>query len=435
MTGECETAQKNGEQVGLKTTGEKTKLIVAAGIGNFLEIFDFTVYSFFAAIIGNVFFNSGDPLISLLISVSVFGVGFIMRPLGSIVIGAYADRHGRKAAMLLTIILMAIGSALIGFAPPYTSIGIVAPLLIVLGRLLQGFSAGGEIGAATTLLMESAGRNQRGFFVSWQFIGQGLSSLCGSLLAAGLMFYLSEEAMHSWGWRVPFIFSLIIIPVGLYIRAHINETYEAPAAAHIDNDHPFKVLVTQNSRQTVLGVLFILPVTALMYILIFYMPNYLKTVTNIGNSQAFLVSSYASVIMIALSFVSGFMCDKLEQRKPAALAILAVAFVAAYFAFHFVGNMKLFLIFHTVGVGCLGLIMTFSVLMIMEAFEQKIRATATAVIYAFSVSIFGGTAQMIVTLFLKISDSNIMAPFWYLGSALVIGAIALVFFEEKRYEI
>ncbi|MHC5306178.1 MFS transporter [Bartonella sp. LJL80] len=434
MTEQGRKPQPANGQVGLTTGKEKTKLIVAAGVGNFLEIFDFTVYSFFAAIIGNVFFNSSDPLISLLISVSVFGVGFIMRPLGSIVIGAYADRHGRKSAMLLTIVLMAIGSALIGFAPPYTSIGIAAPLLIVLGRLLQGFSAGGEIGAATTLLMESAQRNQRGFFVSWQFFGQGVSSLCGSLLAAGLMGFLSDEAMHSWGWRVPFIFSLVIIPVGLYIRAHINETYEAPAAeSHVD--HPFKILMSQHTRQTLLGILFILPVTALMYILIFYMPNYLKTVTDIGKSQAFLVSSYASVIMIVLTFVSGFMCDRLERRKPTALAILAVAFVAAYFAFHFVGNIKLFLLFHTVGVGCLGLIMTFSVLMIMEAFPQKIRATATAVIYAFSVSIFGGTAQMIVTLFLKISDSNIMAPFWYLGGALVIGAIALTLFKEERHAV
>ena len=218
MTGPVNTRDNDGGNVAVTPVGSKTKLIVAAGVGNFLEMFDFTVYSFFAAIIGHVFFNSEDKLISLLISVSVFGVGFVMRPLGSIIIGAYADRHGRKAAMLLTIVLMAIGSALIGFAPPYSAIGIFAPLLIVLGRLCQGFSAGGEVGAATTLLMESAERNKRGFFVSWQFFGQGLSTLSGSLLAALLMGYLSNEAMENWGWRVPFIFSLLIIQIG---RAHV----------------------------------------------------------------------------------------------------------------------------------------------------------------------------------------------------------------------
>ena len=434
MAGLVDTPDNDRDDVSLKPVGNKTKLIVAAGIGNFLEIFDFTVYSFFAAIIGNVFFNSDDPLISLLISVSVFGVGFIMRPLGSIVIGSYADRHGRKAAMLLTIVLMACGSAIIGFAPPYTSIGVAAPVLIVVGRLLQGFSAGGEIGAATTLLMESADRNQRGFFVSWQFFGQGLSSLTGSLFAAVLMGFLSTEQMHSWGWRVPFIFALIIIPVGLYIRAHISETFETPAVERHTN-HPFKELITRHAKQTILGILFILPVTALMYVLVFYMPNYLKTVTNINSSAAFLISSYASIIMLITTFASGFLCDKLEQRKIGGIIILAVAFIASYFAFRFVSHLGIFLVFHTIAVGCLGLILTFAVLMIMEAFEQKIRATATAVIYAFSVSIFGGTAQMIVTVLLKYSNSNNMAPFWYLGTSLVIGAIALALFDEKRYSI
>lgn len=416
-----------------KTKSEKTKLIVAAGIGNFLEIFDFTVYSFFAGIIGQVFFKSEDWLTSLLFSVGVFGVGFVMRPLGSIMIGAYADRKGRKAAMLLTILLMALGSALIGFAPPASAIGIMAPILLVVGRLLQGFSAGGEIGAATTLLMESAERHQRGFFVSWQFIGQGLSSLTGSLMAASLTAVLSTEALHSWGWRVPFIFSLLIIPVGLYIRAHINETFEAESHTQ-QSSHPFAVLLNKHLLQTCLGVLYILPVTALMYILIFYMPNYLKTVTTMGESQTFLVTSYASIVMIIFSIISGFLCDRLERRKPVALGILLIALIASFFDFYFVATPTLFFIFHTIGISCLGLLMTFSVLMIMEAFERSIRATATGVIYAFGVTIFGGTAQIIVTWLLKISDKNIMAPFWYLGTALVIGIIAASLFHEKRHE-
>ena len=417
----------------LKTRKDKTKLIVAAGVGNFLEIFDFTVYSFFAGIIAQVFFQAEDYLTSLLISVSVFGVGFVMRPLGSIMIGAYADRHGRKAAMLLTILLMALGSALIGFAPPASAIGIFAPLLIVLGRLLQGFSAGGEIGAATTLLMESAERHQRGFFVSWQFIGQGLSSLTGSLMAAGLLATLSHEDMLSWGWRVPFIFSLIIIPVGLYIRSQINETYEGES--HKDSAHPFAILIDKHLQQMLLGILYILPVTALMYILIFFMPNYLKTVTTMEDSHAFLVSSYASVVMIAFSVISGFLCDKLERRKSVALIILGIAFIATFFEFYFVATPAIFFTFHTIGIACLGLLMTFSVLMIMEAFERSIRATATGVIYAFGVTIFGGTAQLIVTWLLKISDKNIMAPFWYLGTALAIGFIAASCFHEKRHDL
>lgn len=158
------------------------KVIVGASTGNGTEIFDFTVYSFFAAIIGKLYFPSDSAYGSLLMSVAVFGVGFIMRPLGSMVLGAYADRVGRKAAMLMTIVLMGIGTALIAFAPTYAQIGVLAPVLIVVGRLIQGFAAGGEVGSATTLLLESAGANQRGFFVSWQAISQA-SAPCSAPLA------------------------------------------------------------------------------------------------------------------------------------------------------------------------------------------------------------------------------------------------------------
>lgn len=410
----------------------KTKLIIAASVGNFLEIFDFIVYSFFSGVIGRVFFNSDDPLTSLLISVSVFGVGFVMRPVGSIVIGSFADRHGRKTAMLVTIIIMALGSAVIGFAPPFSAIGIAAPLLIVFGRLLQGFSAGGEVGASTTLLMESAKRHQRGFFVSWQFFGQGLSTLSGSLLAAFLMSYLSPEALESWGWRVPFWLALAIIPVGLYIRSHISDTYDPSLIGH-GNGHPFKILVTKHLRQALLAILFIFPSTVMMYTLVFFMPNYLMTVTEIENSTTFLISSYASVIVIIFTFISGFLCDRLELRKKMAIVILAIAFVATFFEYAFVHTFAVFISFHTVAVGCLGLTMTFITLIIIEAFEKNIRATAIAVIYAFGVSIFGGTAQPVVTYLLKASGRNIMSPFWYLSLSLVVGAIALMLFNEKRY--
>lgn len=420
--------------VGLKTSGEKAKLIVAAGFGNFLEIFDFTVYSFFAAVIGVVFFKAEDPMVSLMISVSVFGVGFIMRPLGSILIGTYADRKGRKAAMLLTIVLMALGSAVIGFAPSYDAIGIAAPILIVVGRLMQGFSAGGEIGAATTLLMESAGYRQRGFFVSWQFIGQGLATLCGALLGALLTAILSTEQLHSWGWRIPFILSLAIIPVGLYIRAHIEETFvgvdhDKEGAAH----NPIKTLLTQHTLQFFLGVLLIVPSTVMVYSLVYYMPNYLKAVTTIDPSIAFLISAIICVVWIIFSLLAGFVCDRIEKRKFFALGILAVGFVSSYLAFRFVHEFPIFIVSLCVGAAALGAFMTTNLLVIMEAFPRDLRATATAVIYAVGVTIFGGTAQMIVTQLLIWSHNNPMAPFWYLGSAIVVGGIAFSLFREDRH--
>lgn len=418
------------------TRREKTKLIVAAGIGNFLEIFDFTVYSFFAAIIGDVFFHSNTPGMSLLISVSVFGVGFVMRPLGSIIIGSYADRHGRKAAMLLTILLMAIGSALIGFVPSYETIGIFAPVLIVIGRLFQGFSAGGEIGTSTTLLMESAARNQRGFFVSWQFVGQGLSALCGSLFAAELTEWLTREQLYSWGWRIPFIFSLIVIPVGLYIRAHIHDTYEVETKVEgVAGSHPFRDLMANYFWKVVLCIAMILPGTAIMYVMVFYMPNYLKQVTDMSGPEAFRISSYASIILIVLSIASGFLCDRFEKRRWMAMSFMVIEFFACYLCFRYAANFYLFITVYTVAMVVYGLLMSMAMVMIMEAFEQHIRATASSVVYAFGVTIFGGTAQIIVTQLLRISDGHIMAPFWYLGTALVVGIIANFLFVETRHLI
>ena len=225
------------------------KVIVGASLGNGLEIFDFTVYSFFAAIIGKLYFPSDSAYGSLLMSVAVFGVGFIMRPLGSMVLGAYADRVGRKAAMLMTIVLMGIGTALIAFAPTYAQIGVLAPVLIVVGRLIQGFAAGGEVGSATTLLLESAGANQRGFFVSWQAISQGVSALLGASCGLALTYFLPEEALYAWGWRVPFIIGLLIIPVGVYIRKHLEETYsgEQPDRARVPLN-PVWDLVSNHAR-------------------------------------------------------------------------------------------------------------------------------------------------------------------------------------------
>nr|WP_257993464.1 MFS transporter [Cupriavidus pauculus] len=201
------------------------RAVIAAAIGNGLEIYDFTVYSFFAATIGRLFFPASSPMASLLLSFATFGAGFVMRPLGAVLIGSMADRRGRKAALTLTIGLMTAGTALIAFTPSYATIGVAATVLVVLGRLLQGLSAGGEVGAASALLMESATQDRRCFLVSWQAATQGAAALLGALTGAAVSATLSPEALQSWGWRVPFMVGLLIAPVGIYIRRHLEETH------------------------------------------------------------------------------------------------------------------------------------------------------------------------------------------------------------------
>src|ERR1700730_8302567 len=205
------------------------RAVTAASIGNALEWFDFIIYGFFAVTIAKVFFPAGNDTASLLLTFASFGVTFVMRPFGAIVIGNFGDRHGRKRALTLTISMMMAGTAITAFAPTYSSIGIFAPILIIGARMIQGFSAGGEFGSATVFLAEQNPK-QRGFYASWQFAGQGLSTVLATAFGAVLNSTLTAEQLEMWGWRVPFLFGLLIGPIGYYIRRHVDETPEFQSA-------------------------------------------------------------------------------------------------------------------------------------------------------------------------------------------------------------
>ena len=199
----------------------RVRAVAAASIGNALEWFDFVVYGFFAVTIAKLFFPTGNESVSLLLALATFGVTFFVRPLGAIVLGGYADRYGRKAAFTLTIGLMIIGTAMIAVTPVYATVGLLAPLLIVLARIVQGVSAGGEFGSATAFLAEQ-NPQRRGFFGSWQFASQGLTTILATGFGVTLTSLLSSEELERWGWRVPFIFGLLIAPVAWYIRYHTH---------------------------------------------------------------------------------------------------------------------------------------------------------------------------------------------------------------------
>ena len=210
--------------------------VAAAVVGNALEWYDFIIFGFLTVIIARLFFPADSQDASLLLTTATFGVGFFMRPVGGILLGVYADHKGRKSALLLIIVLMTIAIAMIGFAPTYAAIGVGAPLIIVLARLLQGLATGGEFASATSFLVETAPANRRGFYGSWQMVGQGLAVLIGALLGALITRTLTPQALDSWGWRIPFLLGLIIGPIGLFIRRHLQETeafVEARQAASI----------------------------------------------------------------------------------------------------------------------------------------------------------------------------------------------------------
>ncbi len=306
---------------------QRRRAIIATVLGNGLEWFDFTVYSFFAVIIAKLFFPTGNELTSLLLAVATFGVGFFMRPVGGMVLGVYADKVGRKAALSLTILLMAGGTALIGLAPTYDQIGLWAPVLIVVARLLQGFSAGGEMGSATAFLTEYAPANKRAFYSSWIQSSIGFAVLLGAAVGTFVTANLSAESLHSWGWRMPFLIGILIGPVGYFIRSRMDETPAFSAVAEeAKNDSPLADVFRTYPRETFASFSMVILWTVCTYVLLFYMPTYSVRTLHLPQSTGFLAGMFGGSMIMCFSPVVGKLADRFGRRRflsGAAALILA----------------------------------------------------------------------------------------------------------------
>jgi MFS transporter, MHS family, proline/betaine transporter len=406
------------------------RLIAACSIGNALEMYDFTVYSFFALLIGRLFFPSDSVYGSLLLAVATFGIGFVMRPLGAFVIGSYADRRGRKAAMTLTIALMVGGTLCIAFAPTYAQAGVFGSLVILAGRLLQGFSLGGEIGAATAMLMESGGTGQRGFRVSWQLGSQGISALLGALTGALLYALLSRSALESWGWRIPFLFGLAIAPVGLYIRSKLDETHEAEP----DAPSPLRTLLSEHGTKLLQGIFSVTAGTVSMYLVVFFMPTYMIRVLKMPPSLSLLSGCATGITMLVASLVSGRLADRLARRKPLVMAALVfnIAFaVPAFWLMTRFPSVPLVLLLSVVMTAATNLGTTPMLLIIMEFLPKSVRASGLSVIYSVGVTVFGGSSQFVVT-WLLAKTGNPLVPALYLAACGAVTLLAVWSIRERR---
>ena len=306
-------------QPGLYTPSMRRRVIAGTTIGNALEFFDFTVFTFLMLVIGPLFFPAASGYGQLLLTTATFGVGFLMRPVGGMLIGSYADRHGRRAAMTLTLWLMGLGCGLIALAPTYAQMGIAGPVIMVLARLIQGFAAGGEVGASTTLLVEHAPPSRRGFYSSWQFGSQSLGVMLGALVVALLTAALTPEQMKDWGWRVPFVIGILTVPVGAYIRRNLEETLEpqpAPGAARARSDHqPLRRVLAGHKGAVAKGILLVIGGMVCAQIIGFYMPAYANK--ELGLPATSTLS--ASVVLGAIGFVAapfvGLLADRVGRKR------------------------------------------------------------------------------------------------------------------------
>lgn len=408
-------------------TQSQFRLIAACSLGNALEMFDFTVYSFFSLLIGKLFFPSDSAYGSLLLAVATFGIGFVMRPLGGVLIGSYADRRGRKSAMTLTIGLMVAGTLCIALAPPYASAGIFGSLMILAGRLLQGFSLGGEIGASTAMLMEAGGVKGRGWRVSWQLGSQGISAMLGALTGATLYAVLPTASLESWGWRLPFLVGLLIAPVGLYIRAHLDETHQADA----DSPSPLGELFRNHWATVLKGILATTAGTATMYLVVFFMPTYMIRVLHMPASLSFLSGCVTGLTLTAVSLFAGRLADLLTARKPLVVASLVLSMLAVYPAFWLINaypSVPLVLCVSALLTALVNLGTTPMFLMMLEMLPAGVRASGLSVIYSVGVTVFGGSSQFIVTWMLA-RTGNPMSPALYM---LVCGVITLLAVSRIR---
>jgi MFS transporter, MHS family, proline/betaine transporter len=288
------------------------RMIVAAMIGNVLEWFDFVVYGFFAVTIAEVFFPTGNSTVSLLITFGAFGLAYFVRPLGAIVVGSYTDRAGRKAGLLLSILLMMIGTSLMALTPGYATIGVAAPILITLARLLQGFSVGGEFGSAVSFLAEHAGA-RRGFAASWAFATGGMITVLASLFGVTLTTLLDHQQLVDWGWRIPYVFGMLVGPAGLYIRAKLVETPE-----FLEAEKPETIPITDLLRRYPLEVLLALGISiisnASFYILA-YIPTYGVKTLHLPQSTGFTATLVGGLILAIGCPLAGHWSDSLPRPR------------------------------------------------------------------------------------------------------------------------
>jgi len=411
------------------------KAITAGVIGNVLEWYDFGVYGYLVPTISQLFFPAGDPVVSLLSTFAVFGVGFVMRPVGSILFGIYGDRYGRRRALSAVVFVMALATFAMGLLPTYGQLGVLAPALLVIVRLFQGLSAGGEWGGSTAYIVEFAPSARRGFFGSWQLVGVGGGFLLGSLTAALLNSALSQGERLAWGWRLPFLFGIAVGLVGAYLRWRLDDT---PKYTEIEEQGaiataPLGEAIKNYPRQTLLGFGVTLHNTVAYYIALVYMTNYMTSVGKLPQSTTLWIGTSCLAVFVVLLPLMGWLSDRLGRRPLLITSCIGYAVLGYPF-------------FLLAASGNSGLAMVAQLLMILlyvpyagacpafyaEIFPTRVRYTALSIGYNIAVALFGGFAPFIATFLVRLTG-NSHAPAGYVIIAAMITLIVLLRTRETAF--
>lgn len=421
----CDPIAPSGQQPAISRMG-----VAAAVAGNAIEFYDFIAYAFFAVYIGKAFFPVGSDIGSLLASVAVFGVGFFMRPLGAVLIGAFADRAGRKAAMILTVMLMTVGTLGLAATPSYASIGLAAPVIVVVCRLLQGLALGGEVGPASSLLVEAAPPGRRGLYASWQIASQGLAVIAAGAFGVVMSATLSAKALADWGWRIPFLVSLLLIPVAIYIRRQLPETLVS------ENERSTGEIVGSlfrvHSRYIVLGVLVMLAATISTQVGN-YMTTYAIGTLHLPATLAQITTVIGGVMMFISALVGGMLCDR-YGRKAVMIWPRVATLILVVPLFHWLSQDPSAAVLYCVTAIIIALntmTTSASLVAIPESFPTALRSTGTSITYAIGATIFGGTTQFVIT-WLLASTGDAAAPAYYVVAASALSLVGMFLLPETK---
>src|SRR5579871_601611 len=419
------------EEAGEEPQPLERRHVVAAVIGNALEFYDFTTYAFFSISIGHAFFPVLGEFANLMLSLSVFFAGFLMRPVGGLVIGRYGDRVGRRPATLLSFTLTGAAIVAMALIPPYAAIGWPAPALALVARSVQGFALGGEVGPATAYLFEAAPLHHRGLYASWQSASQSIAQLAGGAVGFVLAHVLDAGTLDAYGWRIAFLIGGLTLPFGYYIRRRLPETLHAPehAPAHAPLEEGVSVFRT-HWRPIAFGLMVFLSGTVATYSL-----NYLTTFAQ-RTLHMVVTTSFAATLVLGLAGIvsalfGGWLCDRIG-RKPVMIWPRVVFLFAIWPLFYLIvrehdARALLF------GSAALSLLANFAsaavYVALSEGLPRAIRSRGFSVIYSTSIAIFGGSTQLIETWLIQVTGSA-MAPAWYLTAATAIGVLGIILIAE-----
>src|ERR1700736_340517 len=399
--------------------------VVRVSSGNFLEMYDFMVFGYYAAAIGHAFFPNGNPFVSLMLLLITFCAGFLMRPLGAIVLGAYTDKHGRRAGLILTLGLMSVGIISIACMPGYATIGLIAPLLVLVGRLLQGFSAGMELGGVSVYLSEIATPGHKGFYVSWQSASQQVAVMFAALLGVVLSSILPPQKMMLWGWRVPLLLGCMILPFLFRLRRSLQETDEFVARKHKPNMSEILHSLTVSWRIVIIGTMLVTMTTVSFYMITAYTPTFGSSVLHLASMNSLIVTLCVGASNLFWLPVMGALSDRVG-RRPLLVVCTTLMLVTAYPAMLWLIREPSFSRLLAVELWLSFIFGSYNgamVVFLTEIMPVEVRTSGFALAYSMATAIFGGFTPALCTYLIHISGNRAIPGLW-LSFAAACGLMA-----------